>query len=143
MAIQKLATKFATGAWLPNVKEYFKKINELIDWINGDAAAGSGSYKSYVALITQTSTNPPSAIIVQNTTDLTFNWVYVSAGLYTCTITGAFTVGKTGCFISNNAFGFIVAYPNDVNTIRIATRDTSAVDADDILNGTLEIRIYN
>lgn len=143
MSIQKLATKFSTGAWLPNVKEYFKKINELIDWINGDAAAGSGSYKSYVALISQSSNNAPVPIVVQNTTNLTFNWVYVSTGLYTCTITGAFTVGKTGCFISNNGFGFIVAYPNDVNTIRISTADTTGAGSDDILNGTLEIRIYN
>lgn len=34
MSIDKLKTKFTTGAWLTDVKHYFKKINEIIDYIN-------------------------------------------------------------------------------------------------------------
>ncbi len=34
MSIDKLKTKFFTGAWLTDVKHYFTKINELIDYQN-------------------------------------------------------------------------------------------------------------
>ena len=34
MSLTKLKTKFANGAWLNNVKEYFTKINEIIDYLN-------------------------------------------------------------------------------------------------------------
>ena len=32
MAIDKLKTKFFTGAWLTDVKHYFVKINEMLDY---------------------------------------------------------------------------------------------------------------
>ena len=32
MSIDKLKTKFFTGAWLTDVKHYFTKINEIIDY---------------------------------------------------------------------------------------------------------------
>lgn len=34
MSIDKLKTKFFTGAWLADVKHYFTKINEIIDYQN-------------------------------------------------------------------------------------------------------------
>ena len=36
MSLTKLKNRFANGAWLNNVKEYFTKINEIIDYLNGN-----------------------------------------------------------------------------------------------------------
>ena len=36
MSLTKLKTKFANGAWLNNVKEYFTKINEIVDYLNSN-----------------------------------------------------------------------------------------------------------
>lgn len=36
MSIDKLKQKFVTGAFISDVKHYFTKINEIIDWINNN-----------------------------------------------------------------------------------------------------------
>jgi len=50
-----------------NVKGMYYKINEIIDYLNGNGTAGGGSYKSYVALLTQSGVTAPTATILQNT----------------------------------------------------------------------------
>ena len=58
MAIDKLKSRFFTGAWLTDVKQYFSKINEIIDWINNSVTSigigGSGT-TNYVSKFTASS----------------------------------------------------------------------------------------
>jgi len=102
------------------------------------------TYKVYAANLTQTSTNAPTADIFENTLGGTPTFGYTSAGVYTLTLTGAFTDNKT--FIINNAWhknGFFQAYRVDADTLSIRSYNTSLVATDAILEDTsLEIRIY-
>ena len=99
MSIDKLKTKFFTGAWLTDVKHYFVKINEIIDWINN---IGTPSYKVYTALLTQTGTNAPVATILQNTLGGIPIFSYVSTGEYNITLTGKLTASKRFIFFGVN-----------------------------------------
>ena len=56
---------------------------------------GSASYSVYTALLTQTGTNAPVATVLENTLGGTVVWTRDSAGFYTGTLAGAFTVSKT------------------------------------------------
>ena len=55
MSIDKLKSRFFTGAFITDVKHYFSKINEIIDWINNSVSAigigGSGT-TNYVSKFT-------------------------------------------------------------------------------------------
>ncbi len=56
----------------------------------------------YKALLTQTSTNAPVATIVEDTIEGTIVWAYSSEGVYTATLTGAFTANKTLIILNSN-----------------------------------------
>lgn len=148
MSIDKLKTRFFTGAWLTDVKHYFTKINEIIDWINN---IGTPSYKVYTALLTQEGTNAPVATVLQNTLGGVVVWTRDSQGIYYGTLSGAFTVGKT--FIPTTYFkqkqyqspGWTY-YINDVNSILIQSSqgDVAGNFVDGIIDSApIEIRVYN
>jgi len=97
MSIDKLKTKFFTGAWLTDVKHYFSKINEIIDYLN-NLVSYSPPYKVYTALLQQFGTNRPREVNIDgDVTDValedTINgvWTYSGVGLYTYTKAGMFT----------------------------------------------------
>ena len=94
-------------------------------------------YKVYTALLTQTSTNPPIATVLENTIG-NITWSYEGVGTYNATLIGAFTLNKTYCPIAivNSAPDLII--PNlNLDFIEFIT-------GDGILNNTpIEIRIYN
>lgn len=160
MAIAKLKTVFSTGAWINNVKAFFTKINEIIDYLNGNGATGSGSYKKYVATLEQTGTNPPVATVLENTLDGNITWTYDSVGWYYGTLTGAFpTASKVVVIVGNQYFvretgGLIItkeviADRYDADSIFVGTAEYDAVSAGNILmngvlnNAPIEIRVYN
>ena len=59
-------------------------------------------YTSYVALITQASTNAPTIeATLANTTGGVPDWAYVSTGIYTLTFPFAFGVDKVIVFVNN------------------------------------------
>lgn len=109
----------------------------------------AGSYKSYIALITQTGTNAPVATVLSNTLGGTVIWTRADLGRYTATLTGAFPAGKTWPIapIKNNAVlesVLIIAFLrlND-NEVRLESgMDGDQVD-DLLLNAPIEIRVYN
>lgn len=149
MSIDKLKTKFFTGAWLTDVKHYFTKINEIIDYLNG--IKGEGSYKVYTALLTQSGTDDPTAIVLQNTLGGVIVWTRDSQGVYYGTLSGAFTVGKT--FIPTTYFkqkqyqtpGWTY-YINDLNSILIKSEqgDVAGNLIDGVIDSApIEIRVYN
>lgn len=102
-------------------------------------------YKSYVALLTQTGTSAPSAIVLDNSLGFTPVWSYDSQGSYFLTYSGGFTTNKTTVLINQNRSNrHNAAYWNDSNSITVETSVISTNTlADDILENTLiEIRVY-
>lgn len=144
MKIEKLKSKFFTGAWLTDVKQYFSKINEIIDYLNGVGKSGDGSYKSYVALLEQNNTNIPTAIVLENTLGGPITFTYNGVGNYDIKSNGLFTLGKTGILHGNQADTATLTYVTDINTINLTTVITTTVPANDMLfNLLIEIRVYN
>lgn len=61
----------------------------------------SGTFTEYRALLTQSSITAPTSTVINNTLgSITIG--YTSTGIYTFTLTGAFTSGKTYFSITNN-----------------------------------------
>jgi hypothetical protein len=95
------------------------------------------TYTKYVALITQSGTNDPTVIELENTIG-PIVWTRVSAGIYEGTLTGVFTVNKTYVMISQLYITTMVgAYAKTIDIIRVETTNDT-----DLLNNTLEIRVY-
>jgi hypothetical protein len=96
-------------------------------------------YRVYVALLTQSGSNPPTAIELENTLGpITFG--YISSGLYAINSSGLFTANKTW---TNPTL------KDNVNLQLSIDRNTSSllylVDADGdngLLNTSIEIRVY-
>ena len=60
-----------------------------------DALEALHNYKTFTAILTQAGVAAPTAIIVDNKIGGTAVWAYVSPGVYTLTLTGAFAADKT------------------------------------------------
>jgi hypothetical protein len=105
-------------------------------------------YKVYTALLTQSGTDAPTAIELENTIgEITFN--YISIGTYSVTISSLFTADKTISFISNtNEFDInsnFLDLSNVPNTISIkcVTASTNAPTDGIMSHCSFEIRVYN
>lgn len=108
-------------------------------------------YKVYTALLTQTNTNPPTAIVLENTIG-SIVWNYISTGNYSANLIGAFPRNKTFVLIQNTTddannnttnigWGSTKDY---IQVITAAWDGTSYTDTNSILNYTpIEIRVYN
>ena len=110
----------------------------------------STTYKVYTALLTQTGTNDPTEIILDNTIG-SIIWTRITDGNYLGTLTGAFINNKTALFIQDNVtLSSIAIAPADVwierssdDTVNIYTMDSSNLIDDVLNNTTIEIRVYN
>lgn len=103
------------------------------------------NYKSYVALITQSGTAAPTAIVLENTLgDIV--WTRAATGDYSGTLTDAFPLNKVVCFSNQTesiATILIQRKNNNIVSINTATPGTTTL-LDSILNNTsIEIRVYN
>ena len=116
----------------------------------GDVMGGSTpAYKVYSALLTQTGTNDPTAIVLQNTLGVPVTWYRensIGSGNYYAEAFGAFTLGKTVMVpgvinfsaLNNNAI------PATLDQVFILTIDSMIGPNDGLLNNTfIEIRVYN
>ena len=115
---------------------------------SGNLSASTTSnpnYKVYTALLTQSGTSAPTVTVLENTVG-SIVWTRNSAGVYTGTLTGAFTVSKT--FITSglgnagmlNKFRAIRLNASDLT---LTTLDSANASSDTILNDSiLEIRVY-
>ena len=146
MGILKLKTNFSTGAWLTDVKQYFTKINEIIDKLNNTT---SSNYKVYRGLISQSSTNHPTALILENTLGLTPDWIRDSDGSYRLNLGNNIIPDLNKVFVMiNNIYGegySFAAYADSgaANRISIATFNNLNIPSDNLLSNTsLEIIIY-
>ncbi len=75
---------------------------------NGSGTLSWFGAKKYVALLTQTGTNAPTATVLDNTLGGTLVWSYDGVGTYIGTLTGAFTLDKTSVLISGVYKGSVV-----------------------------------
>jgi len=104
------------------------------------------NYKSYVALITQSGTAAPTAIVLENTLgEVTFS--YIGVGRYNVITNSLFTLNKTFALITNSNRGTNAIYQIDVDNFRIYCKDLTASGNpflnDALDNTTIEIRVYN
>ena len=109
---------------------------------------GGASYDVYTAIINQTGTSAPVATVLENTLGGTVVWSRNSAGDYTCTLSGAFTLGKTtinpdqlGLYVANLSIP-IYGSLTDVNSCALYTPSGNDFDGDGIANLFFEIRVY-
>ena len=110
---------------------------------------GTSTYKVYTALLTQTSTNAPTAVVLENTIgNITFN--YNGIGSYDMILTGEFLANKTWIVAGSadiNAgggdFATLDARRFDDDTIRLITYDNFSLANEMLVNTSIEIRVYN
>lgn len=106
-------------------------INELVN----------GKYKTYVAVLSQTGTNAPTAIIVNNDfTGVNFTWSYVGVGSYLVTTDSpVLTASKTFVFFqhrdNNNTYP-IVTWNSNQQTTSVIDLKNKAIGGT-ITNGTV------
>ncbi len=108
-------------------------------------------YLSYVALLTQTSTNPPTAVVLENDFGVTATFSYGSLGNYELHMNGQLTSSKTVIFVGSadqgvvgGDFGHFIATRIDNDRINLMTLDVNGAGIQDgLLNETsIEIRVY-
>ena len=105
----------------------------------------TGGYRVYTALVSQSGTSAPTAIVLRNTLGGTVTWAYTGVGTYTATLTGAFTLDKTAIFFARNPIFYeIGGERTDANTITITTSDggTGAALNSGLNKATIEFRVY-
>lgn len=142
--MDKLNTKeFSLGnTFLPKIKNVAKKINEIIDYIT------AREYKEYIARLSQSGTNAPTATVIKNTIG-TITWSYTALGAYTATSNYLFTTNKTVATMSGRLdiglAEFVCAYPGSALHVHVETGILAGNNANDILDGEIiiEIRVYN
>jgi hypothetical protein len=147
MAIDKLKTKYSVGTWVNNVKSFFDKINEIIDNIN----IGSRPYKVLTLKVSQTATDNPTWIVLENTILSDINELNLSRtnpGEYVVNVSDVFKPeSKCVAFIGNGKndsnYNFRIQY-NTPTAYIIFTSDILGNNDDSILLDTfVEIRVYN
>ena len=119
----------------------------------GDVMGGSTpAYKVYSALLTQTGTNDPTAIVLQNTLGVPVTWYRensIGSGNYYAEAFGAFTLGKTvivpGVINFTALNNTTLATLDQVFILTIGTGLSPIPGPDDNLlsNTFIEIRVYN
>lgn len=107
-------------------------------------------YKVYRALLTQSGTSAPTAIVLENTLG-TVTFGYTGIGTYSVTATGLLTLNKTAVVLGNNVNATFSTVPTlatatlTVNGFNIYTGDALAQDVLNsiLLNTLIEIKVYD
>ena len=106
--------------------------------------------KKYVAILTQTSTNAPTATVLENTLGGTPVWSYTDVGDYLMTLSSAFPTSKTVVFFDPNAgagqtqTNWFEVYVASSSTIRLycaKISDDSAVN-DVLVASSIMVIVY-
>jgi hypothetical protein len=104
-------------------------------------------YKVYVALLTQSGTDAPTVIVLENTIG-NIVWAIDTNGIYTGTLTGQFTSNKTFLNIANSSAvsdGILYSIDYlDSDRIYVSTYNIISTEyQNDLLTNTsIEIRVY-
>lgn len=106
----------AETAYIPDPKGLFSYLDFEDTEAGQNAGGGSSSStvvgypagtKVYRALISQTGTNAPTAIVLENTLGGTPVWSYEGVGFYNLTLADVFTLNKT--FVMAHSYAVIVS----------------------------------
>ena len=130
--------------------KYFDAIEGAWNDVSGNTGSGleydgsgwvtTGGYKKYVAQITQSSTDAPVAIVLENTLGFTPDWKYDSNGVYGFDWDGDFNTEKCINYLSPTHSGKVI-WIDYLSTYDITLQSQ---DGDGyITQTTLEIRYYN
>lgn len=125
---------------------HFKLRNEDNDgWIT----LIQGGIKVYRALLTQSGTDDPSSLVLENTLGVDIVWERTSAGTYVATASGVFTVNKTwlrcsGAVAEDGTSPWIAGfYQINANSVLLASCDFNEQVIDNVLLSTpIEILVY-
>ena len=121
---------------------------------------------SYHASLVQTGTNAPVATVMSNSLSAGIIWARTGVGVYTGTLTGAFTANKTSVFVQSNQLTSpsmtadgaqgsapanefptqIQAVVTDANTITLTSfglDGTSGATKRDVVNCFIEIKVFS
>jgi hypothetical protein len=143
-------------------KNLFNKIRQMIFQFTSsqrnDIAAlqtAVGTYKEYVATITQSTTSAPAATVLNNTLGGTLVWTRSTTGTYLATLTAAFPTASKVVILTSvlktdldplNDVPLIAYTVNSANTIQFitATMDNAGARtiADSAMDNSLIIRVY-
>ena len=102
-------------------------------------------YIEYVALLTQTGTDAPTATVIKNDTGATVAWTRVIQGLYTGTFSSAIlTADKVAVIIVPPSTNRVLcASRSGTSTVAVSTQNAAFALTDALLGNTLIIiRIY-
>jgi hypothetical protein len=141
------ASTDGTVQWLIDLmtKIADSQTNVVDDGIGG-ASDGSSSVREYVALITQSGTDAPTAKVLKNTLGGVPTLNRAAAGIYYMELNEAFNVDKTCVFIGNtqNDTGTMTeASCNSTSRIYIETILASNAFSDDLMtNCAIQILVY-
>jgi hypothetical protein len=130
--------------------------NYIVDRLKKIIKNSELPYKSYCALLTQSGSAPPTAIVLENTLGYTPTFVYQNTGSYeanwstspsivwnaskTMVFAGKNNTSTVGGFDSIEYFGL----DEGDGRLMIASYDNAGVLSNDILSKTpIEIRVYN
>lgn len=102
-------------------------------------------YKTYAAVLSQSSSGAPTAVVLENTLGGTPTYAYLSTGFYTLTLSGAFTTDKVLILNGPSDGGERVRLTRaSANTINIEAFNTGGTAANSVIaNHSVEIRVYN
>lgn len=104
------------------------------------ADATAKSYKVYTALVTQSGSDAPTVIVLENTLG-TVTFTYNNNGQYNILSAGLFTVNKTWC---NPGYNDVTPLPISIFTTNANNLYLNVASGNDSLYNTpIEIRVYN
>lgn len=137
---------------ISNIWSELKKLKSRITSLESNSGSSS-SYKVYTALMSQSGTDDPVVIELENTIG-EIVWTRNDVGFYVGTLTGAFTTDKTWCSAipgnyNGNAIGTItlLKVPGVNDEVRMYLYDPNGTDTDINDDGgyevSIEIRVYN
>jgi len=125
------------------------EINAVVEAVrtNADqldtALAGARPYKSYVALLSQSGTAAPTAVVLENTLGGTVVWTRQNVGEYIATLLGAFTLNKTVCFTGQAVPGTqYQGYRIGAGQLELDQRDFTDAAIDSMFGTYIEVRVY-
>ena len=115
-------------------------------YVTGEELFG---YKKYVALISQTGTNAPTATVLENSLGGTPTFSYITIGNYDLTLTSAFPASKTWVVggsadisAGGGDFATLDIKRSTDNIIKLRTYDNFTPANDMLVNTSIEIRVY-
>lgn len=128
----------ATFTGTPATRPVFNSSGDIIEEVHP---------KIYTSLLTQSGTSDPTAIVLGTNTVGSIVWARTSAGVYTGTLSGAFTADKTwlNAHLSDQSGGTVIIVKlvrTDANTVTLTSLNSSLVATDAFTQISLEIKVY-